>query len=116
MDDFFTLASFGTLAGSVAGAVVIINTLRHAFNWGPRWFGLIVSILVAVVAWQITASSGAHSKTVDLGFVRYLIVFFNGCLIYTSAFGIQNTIVTEKPGMSFQSLRREDKLRFRSPW
>ncbi len=125
MDDFFTLASFATLTGSVVAVVVIVNSLRHALNWGPRWFGLALSILIAFVALHLTASVGDQSRTVGLGWIKYLAVFVNGCLIYTSAFGIQNTVVAKpssESDLSFQSTgttvqeEQAERLTVRSSW
>ena len=126
MDDFFTLTSFATLTGSVVAVVVIINALRHSLNWGPRWFGLVVSIFIAFVAYYLTTSLGTESKTASLGWVKYFTVFVNGCLIYTSAFGIQNTVVanssTTKDDLSFQEFTEDnaqqfvEKKTFRSTW
>ena len=125
MDDFFTVASFATLTGSVVAVVAIVNALHHSLNWGPRWFGLALSILIAFVALQITASIGVQSKTAALGWFKYLMVFVNGCLIYTSAFGIQNTVVTtpsSESDLSFQSAEgvkpeeRAARLTVRSKW
>lgn len=124
MDDFFTVASFATLTGSVVAVVVIVNALRHALNWGPRWFGLALSVLVAFVAFYLTTNMGEQPKTANLGWIKALTIIVNGCLIYTSAFGIQNTVVVSSSaaGMSFQSANpnkqggRPDKLSVRSVW
>ena len=125
MDDFFTLASFATLTGCVVAVVAIVNALRHALNWGPRWFGLSLSILIAFVALYITANVGDAPKTENLGLFKYLLAFVNGCLIYTSAFGIQNTVVVKassESDLSFQNAQtgtpkdRADRLTARSPW
>lgn len=110
MDDFFTIASFGTLAGCVIAVVLIVNALRHALNWGPRWFGFLLSILVSVIALQILSNLGDESKTVNLGlWIKYFIVFINGCLIYTSAFGLQSTIIHDPSSKS-------KRITFRSNW
>lgn len=92
MDDFFTLASFGTLVGCVSATVVIMNVMRHVFNWGPRWMGFLVALAIAIVALVVTSGMGP-SQTEQMGVVRYLIALVNGCLIYTSAFGVQNNAV-----------------------
>lgn len=132
MDDFFTVASVATLSGSVAAVVFIYNTFRHVFNWGPRWFGLALSILISVAAFKIATGLGDTQKTTPLGWASYLIVFINGCLIYSSAFGIQNTLVSgpaskppPQPPMNFESYEnhkkevpelQKQKLTFTSPW
>lgn len=124
MDDFFTLASFATLTGSVFAVVFIVNALRHALNWGPRWFGLALSILIAFVAFHLTTSLGAHPKTAGLGWIKYLTVFVNGCFVYTSAFGIQKTVITKtapEGELSFQGIAEREteeraRISARSPW
>ncbi len=115
MDDFFTLTSFATLTGSVVAVVVIVNALRSAINWGPRWFGLVVAIVVAFLALAITSSMSEVQETAGLGWIKYFTTFVNGCLIYTSAFGIQNTVVaptSSNGGTSFQGVEEEDEGRF----
>ena len=112
MDDFFTLTSFATLTGSVVAVVVIVNALRSAINWGPRWFGLVVAIIVAFLALAITSSMGDVQETAGLGWIKYFTAFVNGCLIYTSAFGIQNTVVaatSSSGGTSFQGVEEEEE-------
>jgi hypothetical protein len=133
MDDFFTKASFATLAGSVAAVLIIINTIHHVFNWGPRWFGLLVSLLIALVAFQTARSLGDATKTSRLGRLVYVIVFLNGCLIYSSAFGVQNSVIakpdavvtaqTPKPDRQEESSaklerpeERAERLTVRSRW
>jgi hypothetical protein len=120
MDNFFTVASFGTLVGCVSAVVVIMNVMRHAFNWGPRWMGLLVSLVIAVVALKVTSGFGA-SHTAELGTLRYLIALMNGCLIYTSAFGVQNNAVVELApgGLRLQSVEDDEsqaRLRAWSRW
>lgn len=116
MDNFFTPESLATLAGSTGITLVVINAIRHVSGWGPRWFGLLVAIIVAYVGLFVTAGVGSGAPITSISFVQYFIAFLNGCLIYTSAFGIQSTMVAEKPGLSFQAVRKVSKLTFRSPW
>lgn len=118
MDDFFTVASFATLTATVLAVVAVMNTLRHALGWGPRWFGLLLSIAFAFVAMNVTAAMGEQSQTADLGWIRYLVALVNGCLIYTSAFGVQNTVISERAprqGVTMEAAARP-RLTFRSPW
>ena len=113
MDDFFTVASFGTIASCVVAVVAIVNALRHAVNWGPRWFGLLLSIGTAIAALVVTANWG-ESKTASIPVIlRGLIVLVNGCLIYTSAYGIQNTVIVQK-GAELRG--RPAKSTWRSAW
>jgi hypothetical protein len=46
-----------------------------------------------------------------------LIIVLNGCLIYTSAFGIQNNVIAKgEAEMTFTEDRAPADLSFRSPW
>ena len=128
MDDFFTVSSLSTFGGAVTVVVVILNTVRHAFNWGPRWFGLIISVLVSLGALLIATSvpaEAAAGESGGSGIASWIVAVVNGCLIYTSAFGLQNTVVTPRSGgsgsgVSLQSVASYPsaggKLGFRSPW
>ena len=118
MDDFFTVASFATLATTVLAVVAVVNAVRHAFSWGPRWFGFLLSIVFAFVAFSVTAAMGEESRTTDLGWIRYLVVLVNGCLIYTSAFGVQNTVIADSDvgGVGLQSEAPAAGMSLRSRW
>ena len=128
MEDFFSIASFATLGGSTIVVVAISNAVRHAFNWGSRKAIFILSIIVAIVALQISVNTGDQSKTVEWYF--YLIAVGNGALIYLTAFGIQGGIITTgsslkpqtEPELTTQSVGdgeekdNSKRLTFRSPW
>jgi len=118
MDDFFTVASFATLTTTVLAVVAVVNAIRHAFNWGPRWFGFALSIIFAFVALNVTAAMGDGSRTTDLGWIRYLVTLVNGCLIYTSAFGVQNAVIADSAagGVGLQSEAEAPGLSYKSRW
>lgn len=120
MNDFFTLTSFGTLSGAALVVVVVVSVIRHAFNWGPRWLGLIVSVLVAFAALLATAGTSDAGALANLRLMEYAMALLNGFLIYATAFGLQTTILAKhstEPGLSFQSADTEaTRLTFRTPW
>jgi hypothetical protein len=118
MDDFFTVASFATLTTTVVAVVAVVNALRHALNWGPRWFGLLLSIAFALVALFVTAAMGETSQTAGLGWIRYLVALINGCVIYTSAFGVQNAVIAPPvtDGVQAEGVAGPGEFSFRSPW
>jgi hypothetical protein len=94
VDQFFSPASFGTVSACVLAVIVIANSTRHALGWGPRWAILLLSIAVAIVAFSIAWSDPKSSVHDLVPVVIALIVVANGCLIYTSSFGIQNTVIS----------------------
>lgn len=120
MDDFFTLESFGTLSGSVAAVVVVTNTVRSVFNWGPAWFGLLLAVLVSFAACAITTAASDETFETSEAIVRFVIALVNGCLIYASAYGIQNNVIAKR-GSSAKTDSRSAasapmRLQWRSAW
>ena len=79
MDEYFTWASLGTLAGAVAVVVVVTNTVRTLLKIDTPWVAFVVSILLvyglAVANHALASISG------------YLISFFNASLLFCSATG-----------------------------
>lgn len=85
--------ALATLGGAILAVVVITNTLRHVFNWGPRWFALILSVVTSFVAASIQGFDFGGAELVK----NIFLIILNGCLIYTSAFGIQNNVISPVP-------------------
>jgi len=88
--DFFTPTSLATLAGATGAVYVVCGTIQRVFNYNPKWLALLVSILVSYIAAFITVSDGNDA-------IKYIIAFFNGCLIYITATG-SNTMFGSAPG------------------
>lgn len=85
-NQFFTLASFASLASASTIVFVVSNGLQRAFNFNPRWLGLLLSIVVGClgiyVAPLLTIPAGAAPGAID-----YLIGLLNGFLIFATASG-----------------------------
>ena len=111
MDNLFTAESFLTLSSCVAAVWFIVNVLRHATGWGPRWFGLLISLLIAGAAFFATgaADDGGESKL----WLRIVAGVVNACLIYSAAFGVQQTLAIKPEGTMADTSK---KLTFRSGW
>ena len=130
MDDFFSMDSLATMTGCVAAVVVILNTIRNVFQWGPRWFGLALSIIISIVGFLIvndqSLASGNSETEVSIDIKQIAIIILNGCLIYTSAFGIQSTVVQslgseyhDKDEESLESVsknKKERKISWTDEW
>ena len=94
MNELFKPATLLTLTGCIAAEVVVVNTLRHATGWGPRWFALVLALGIAAAALMLAhkaAKPDADRKPNWI--VQVFVVLLNGCLIYTSAFGVQNSVI-----------------------
>lgn len=72
-NEFFTLASLGTLAGATGATVAITNGLKTALNLNPRWLGLIVA---EVVCFSVLVAGGpTHPSDWFIGFLNGFLVF-----------------------------------------
>lgn len=116
MDKFFTPGTFATFAGCTVFVVVVVNTVRHAFSWGPRWFALLLSLGVAGLAFVLAPPAGGAPPGFRSVLLLALIILGNGCLTYTSAFGLQNGVIAPPaPRREPQELPAL-RLRFWTPW
>ncbi len=79
-NEFFTLQSMLTLTGATGIVFVIANGLKVAFDFNPRWLGLALSQLIAVLG---VAFSGGHG-------LDYFIGVINGFLIFSAAAGVSS--------------------------
>jgi hypothetical protein len=78
-DQFFSDASFGSLASASGIVFVVSNALQGALNFNPKWFALVLSEAVAIYGTYL-----AHSAAVPSD---YFISVLNGCLVYCTAVG-----------------------------
>jgi uncharacterized membrane protein len=74
----FTVESIATLTGATTIVYIISNSLQKAFNFNPKWFALILSIIISLLS--VYLSSGKINA--------YIIGFLNGFLIYANTVGI----------------------------
>ncbi|WP_422081483.1 hypothetical protein [Ulvibacterium sp.] len=103
--DFISPTSLLTIGGAILAVVVIVNTTRHVFNWGPKWYALLLALVVSFTVWQLDNKPRKQDSTKgsintesenkqSLSVLSVFLILVNGCLIYTSAFGIQNNVVS----------------------
>jgi hypothetical protein len=83
LDSLFTVQSLLSLQGSAAAALLVPNVLAYLigdkFNPYKKWVSFVVamalSYLVAILA-------------PDVDWAKWVLAFFNGCLVFASAVGI----------------------------
>ncbi len=91
-DDFFTVATFGTLAGSVGITVVVTGALHKARGWAPAKTGLFAAFLVVIAGLLLADKIGDWKADV--------VGFFNAFLVYLSAAGISDAASSKTRGVA----------------
>ena len=83
MNDLFTWAAFGTVAGASAATLLVTNTagilLGTSADKARKWIALITALLLS----YITAAFAT-----DAGNEKWIIAFFNGLVIFSAALGL----------------------------
>jgi hypothetical protein len=89
-DDFFTVATFSTLAGAVGITTVVTGALYKARGWPPAKVGLAVAFLVTIGGLFLADKIGDPKADV--------VGFFNAFLVYLSAAGVTDAAGTTYRG------------------
>jgi hypothetical protein len=111
--DFFTITTFGTLAGSTGAVYVLCGTAQSlSIKVDPKWLAFITSILISYIAAFISNTEGN-------AIAKYAIAFLNGCLIYLTAAG-SNTLLAprkDQPAVAgAPEFEIQGRKRFNSSW
>lgn len=78
-NEFFTVESLLTLTGATLITTIVTNAIQYAFSWNPKWFGLIIAMIIAIVGVILTP----EFKPID-----FFIGVINGFFIYANSTGI----------------------------
>jgi len=97
--ELFTLATLGTFAGATAATVVVGNTLQSVFNVNAKWLTLLLAEAIVILV-------AIFTPTKELS--GYFIAILNGCLVYSSAVGL-NTMTSRPPPASEPPVARSAK-------
>jgi FtsH-binding integral membrane protein len=110
MNDFLTVESLATFAGTTTAAIVISNTYRAIFKRDPRIIALIVSIG--------TCMFFAYKSSGEL--MGYFVALINGCLVFCSAYGLNNQIIQttapSEPANVMEETQKSQAARFFKKW
>jgi len=90
---FFTSASFTGMAGATTATILICNTVQSVSGWFNRGVALGIAVLVT---FGITFLIQQRPQDTKLGSLIFMTLL-NGCLVYFSAFGVQNSVIAEAP-------------------
>lgn len=103
--DFFTGPQLLTLAGVAAATVIVVNTVRHAFQWSPRWFALVVALVLSLTAWVFWSPRSPEA---------FALAIVNAFVVYAAATG-GNQIAFAAFGQPV-SMRAYGERGFFDPW
>ena len=112
--EFFTWATVLTLGGSVTVTVLVTDTVgallgRFGTDAARRWIAFVLALACAYAAAVYATTGHRH-----LHGYEWLLAFINACLIWSSAFGLNQTAVSMK-GVSLQK-SDADKTHFFRSW
>lgn len=88
-NDFFTVQSLATFAGTVGATTVVSNGLQRAFDFNPKWFALVIAEGLCLLAVFLSHQSAAPG--VALFVSDYFVAVLNGFLVFCSASGVTTT-------------------------
>ena len=81
--EFFTIQSMLTLTGAAGVTFLIGNGLQRAFNFNPRWLGLVIAEVLAVYGTYVSHQPpGPAFRGSDI-----VVAVVNGFLIFATAAG-----------------------------
>ncbi len=96
--EFFTWRSFSTLAGTTGIVYIICGVFQSVFNFSPRWFALVISILVSFIGIQFDYQLASNNIFISFS-IKYIIALLNGFLIFATATG-SNQLFASKPSIT----------------
>ena len=93
-DELFTPTNIASLAAASAAVTVVGNALYKVAGWDPRWTAFVAALAIAYLVLIMKANREWY---------EWVLAFFNACLLYCSALGINETgvAVSTKPGAGF---------------
>ena len=89
-NELFTTINIASVGVATAAITVVTNALFMLFKLPQKWTAFCTSLLIAYIIMFIK---------VDQHWYDWVMAFFNACLLFCSAFGINETInKTQSPG------------------
>ena len=115
-NDWVTLASVGTFAGATSATTVVSNGIQKAFDFNPRWLGLLIAEVLCVGLVFTVPYEGSTS----LG-GRIVLAVINGFFVFAAASGATSIGNSLTPGAERKDAQGHAEglrptRRFWSPW
>ncbi|QWW71374.1 hypothetical protein [Rhizobium sp. WYJ-E13] len=113
-ESFFTLDSFGTVAGAAGVIIIVTNTLRRVTGWNSPVAPFIISLLTGFFIAGSLANA-LHSVG------DHVLAFVNSCLLFCTATGGQEVAVAatqeqKPPGVEKHAEAARERLPYFSSW
>ena len=110
INNFFTMQSIGTLAGASASVVIISNSYRMLTKSNSVKPPFIISIIVSFI--------GAYEANSWMGVTEIFFIFLNGCLLFCTALGAQETTVgiANRPAPGTVTAQGRKPVKWLSSW
>jgi hypothetical protein len=107
---FLTIETIVTYGGASIAVMAVTNTLRSVFGLTKAWIPLVVSLVVAY--------AGIYLVNDTINVQNGIISFFNACLLYASAAGLDHGLVAAGGGAETHAiaLNQNGKPNWLSYW
>ena len=105
--EFFTPESMLTLAGAVVMTTVVTNVCQYVFGWNPKWFGLLLAIIISIAGVILTG---------NYKLISFFIGLINGFLIYANSAGIMQMAGTNANSNTLKLQNGKIKRGFMNKW
>jgi hypothetical protein len=84
---FFTAVNIGSVTIATSAIIVVSNTLFALFRLPQKWTAIVVALVIS----YLNVAFAAGSQWYD-----WLLAFVNGCLLFCSALGLNEIVVSSK--------------------
>jgi hypothetical protein len=93
-DQLFTPTNIASLGVATAAVNVVANALYKLAKWSPKWTAFVCSLAIAYLAVFMESAPQWY---------EWLLAFFNACLLFCSALGVNELGASagSKPGQGF---------------
>jgi hypothetical protein len=86
-DQFFTTVNIGSVAIATSAIIVVANTFYSLFKLPQKWTAIVVALLISYLNVMLA---------VEVQWYDWVLAFLNGCLLFCSALGLNEIVVSSK--------------------
>ena len=110
VQSFYTLQSLATVGGASAAVIIISNTYRKLSKSDSVIPPFVISLIISFV--------GAFEANAWLGVTEAFLILLNSCMLYCSALGVQETVVSvvNRPPPGTISEQGKEPVKWLSSW